>query len=155
MSTQKYFNLLNDSVNTICVLFKTYPGSCGPSVSRVENLLLSNLKPGSKLDSKVLAKCYCLIPRLGSGGHEGRNHRANFLTHFQKLSFTLEDFLTEIFAMISYKPQNNSVNIQRSQEPLQLPVVKSSDMLKKSLYLQSQFSMVSECMCALIKVLWI
>ena len=79
MSTQKYFNLLNDSVNTICVLFKTYPGTCIKSVTRVEKLLLSNLKPGSKLDSRVLAKCYCLIPRLGGGGKEGMDHKSNFL----------------------------------------------------------------------------
>ena len=149
--TQKFGHLLNECLSTICTIFKTYPGSCGSSVSNVENLLLSNIKPDSKLSSDILAKCLSLIPRLGGGGKEGMTHKANFVNMFQKLSFTLEDLLSKFFEL-SFINSKKSVNFQRTDEPFLLPFPESTDMLKKSLYMQKQFAVVSDCLCALIKV---
>ena len=101
--SQKHGHLLDDCVETICILFKTYPGSCGSSISSVEKLLISNVKPDSKLSSQALAKCLSLIPRLGGGGKEGINHKANFVTMFQKLSYTLEDLMSQLFKVIEIR----------------------------------------------------
>ena len=150
--SQKHGHLLNDCVSTISVLFKTYPGSCSSSISNVEKLLILNVKPDSKLNSEILAKCLSLIPRLGGGGKEGINHKANFVTMFQKLSFTLEDLQNELFKL-SFKPNQKNVDSQgRAEEPLPLPRLESNDLLKRSLYVQRQFGIVADCLCALIEV---
>merc|ERR1719282_1753152 len=79
------------------------------------------------------------------------NHKANFVNMFQKLSFTLEDLLSKFFEL-SFINSKKSVNFQRTDEPFLLPYPESTDMLKKSLYMQKQFAVVSDCLCALIKV---
>ena len=47
------------------------------------------------------------MPRLGGGGSQGIQHKANFKDLFQKITYTLEDTIQDI---VSLAPNNSTSN---------------------------------------------
>lgn len=89
---------------------QTYPGSCGSTRGHVEKYLVANIDNpdgSSYLSSDILAKCFALMPRLGGGGSQGIQHKANFKDLFQKITYTLEDTIQDI---VSLAPNNSTSN---------------------------------------------
>ena len=152
ISRSKYPGLVTDCVSTVVVFFQKYPGSCGSSIGHVKSLLLTNITSESTaLNTKILAKCMSLMPRLGGGGKEGIHHKANYVTLFQKLTYTLEDLINNIFSIGVH--QSVSGQKQRPEEPLELPQIgQNADILKRAVHWQKQFEIVGECVSALIRV---
>ena len=150
---EKYPLLINDVVQTIRTFFKQYPGSCGPVISKVEKMLVKNISLDSKLQKGQLAKCLAMMPRLGGGGKDGIHHRANFVTLFQRLCYTLDDLLQSLLDLsMSQNITENSAPRSTAAEPFVLPKTLSKDTFEKSLFQQNQLAIVCQCLCALIEV---
>jgi hypothetical protein len=148
-----HVSLANDVIRTVCVMFKLYPGSCGPSQGHVDKFLLANIVSESSLDKQILAKCLALMPRLGGGGKEGIHHKANFVTMFQKLAVTLSNIVESIQSVAPLVSTRRKKTVQTFvQEPFKLPTINNTDLLKKVLHLQCQFDILCECLKELLKV---
>ena len=152
-----------DCLETIQVLFKIFPGSCGASCPLIEKFILSNLKPrDSTVSMKTLARAYALMPRIGGGGKEGMHHKANYVTLFQRLSYTLQDVLNDIFSIALSNgngrkacPSSMSSNSANPQAVPSLTLSKpptNLDLLQKALHLQCQYEGLALCLIELIAV---
>ena len=146
---EKLPSLADDCVSTIVSIFKQYPGSCGSTRGRVEKYLIANMETTSFLSGELLAKCFALTWRLGGGGKEGIEHKANFVTLFQRFACTLDEVTNEILSLsVQFKAKSG----QKCAEPFKLPKCDGNDLLKKSLSLQYQFEAIALCLCELITV---
>ena len=94
-----FAKVCNQALETVITLFQSFPGSCGAGQKQVEKLLIANVIPKSKVECMTLARCLPLMPRLGGGGKEGIHHRANYVTMFQKLCYTLRTLIMNILAI--------------------------------------------------------
>ena len=142
-----------DCLNTIQVVLKTFPGSCGVACPLIEKFILSNLKPNSTVSFKTLARIYSLMPRIGGGGKEGIHHKANYVTLFQRLSYALQDVLDEILNMSLSGKRTKSSQAVRPVPSLNLPKSPSdSNLLQKALYLQCQYEGLALCLSELMAV---
>ncbi len=92
-------NVCNQALGTVIALFQSFPGSCGAGQKQVEKLLITNVIPKSKVEGMTLARCLSLMARLGGGGKEGIHHRANYVTMFQKMCYTLKTLIMDILAI--------------------------------------------------------
>lgn len=145
-------------LDTIQVLFQVFPGSCGASCPLIDKFILSNLKPQSTVSMKSLARAYALMPSIGGGGKEGMYHKSNYVTLFQRLSYTLQDVLDEIFSISlsgngrKVQSMSNSANPQPVPSLLLSKPPSNLDLLQKALHLQSQYEGLALCLIELIAV---
>ena len=147
-------NLGRDCLDTIQVLLKTFPGSCGATHGLLEKFIFTNLGRGQGLDSS-LASCLALMPRLGGGGKEGINHKSNFVTFFQRLCYTLQDVLEQILKLTigGANKKINSNGVPRALESFSLTSPSSNcNMLQKAIHFQRQFEAVGLCLEELLAV---